>query len=405
MDLGFRGDFRVFKPMVNLKINGDWISSEPTRDKFLLKPTRFETCFANDINPAAKETFNRYFVERGFDGNMYFTASVVDIIKSHEKGDFSFPGDISVVTGGFPCQDFSYSGKRLGFNSHKNHDSKGKNPKSTESRGSLYLWMKKVIEIVKPKMFVAENVKGLMTLRNAADIIRKDFGSANGDSYVVVTPKLLRAAEHGVPQSRERIIFMGFLKSALTARALKAFTANSVPDDFDPYPPPTHYQPDKSPLRDSMLKRGDLPDFVPCDAVLKDLPEPDEATEPEQRNYSKARFLDNASQGQIEIKLDRIAPAIRAEHHGNIEYRRLSASNGGIIEAELKRKLIQRRLTVRECARIQSFPDEFKFIFPGGKVRVSTSESYKLIGNAVPPFLAYHMAKRLEHNWDLYFKK
>jgi DNA (cytosine-5)-methyltransferase 1 len=62
--------------------------------------------------------------------------------------------------------------------------------------------------------------------------------------------------------------------------------------------------------------------------------------------------------------------------------------------------LPERRLTVRECARIQTFPDDFKFIIPE---RVSGSEAYKLVGNAVPPLLAYHLARRLKEVWPLYF--
>jgi len=64
-------------------------------------------------------------------------------------------------------------------------------------------------------------------------------------------------------------------------------------------------------------------------------------------------------------------------------------------------------LSVRECARIQTFPDDYEFVF-GGKVGirgVSSSEAYKIIGNAVPPLLAYSIAKNIESKWDLYFGK
>lgn len=103
--------------------------------------------------------------------------------------------------------------------------------------------------------------------------------------------------------------------------------------------------------------------------------------------------------------MDGIAPTIRSEHHGNIEFRRLSIEHGGKIRNELDTGLKERRLTVRECARLQTFPDDYHFVMPGGDGygRVSASEAYKLIGNAVPPLLAYHIAKRLEGNWDLYF--
>ena len=67
--------------------------------------------------------------------------------------------------------------------------------------------------------------------------------------------------------------------------------------------------------------------------------------------------------------------------------------------------LRERRLSVRECARIQTFPDDYEFVIPAqkGNKSVSGSEAYKIIGNAVPPLLGYHIAKRLEDNWELYF--
>ena len=110
-------------------------------------------------------------------------------------------------------------------------------------------------------------------------------------------------------------------------------------------------------------------------------------------------------QGQTEVNLQGIAPTIRAEHHGNIEFRRLLMENGGKQVDELKNKLKQRRLTPRECALIQTFPPDYEFVIPSNNSRflISTSAAYKLIGNAVPPLLAYHIANRIESLWDLYF--
>ena len=97
------------------------------------------------------------------------------------------------------------------------------------------------------------------------------------------------------------------------------------------------------------------------------------------------------------------APTIRSEHHGNIEFRRLDVSNGGKYKDEIEMGKQQRRLTVRECARIQTFPDDYEFVFKSIYGSVSGSEAYKLIGNAVPPLLAYHLACRLEKLWNTYF--
>ena len=104
-------------------------------------------------------------------------------------------------------------------------------------------------------------------------------------------------------------------------------------------------------------------------------------------------------QGQIEINLEGISPTIRSEHHGNIEFRRLSKENGGTKFEELEKGFKERRLTVRECARIQSFPDNYQFCQKG----VSATNAYKMIGNAVPPLLGYHLAKRIEKLWSIYF--
>lgn len=115
-------------------------------------------------------------------------------------------------------------------------------------------------------------------------------------------------------------------------------------------------------------------------------------------------------QGQTEIKLDSISPTIRSEHHGNIEFRRLSKENGGQIQNELNKGLKERRLTVRECALIQTFPLDYDFVIENkegkkGSFLVSPSQAYKIIGNAVPPLLAYNLAKRIEEVWNLYFEK
>ena len=397
MDLGFEGHFIANRKSfaadderIERVINDDWL---------LLRPTRFRTVFANDILPEACVAWNAYMRRFGYSPEIYHCQSVVELVKAQQTGADIFPRDIDVVTGGFPCQDFSVAGKRLGFDSQK--DDKGQfrtdDKPSEETRGKLYYWMKQVIDITRPKIFVAENVKGLVNLGNVKDIIQKDFASADGNGYIVLPPKVLHAGNYGVPETRERVIFIGVRRDALRPEAIKALESEVIPVEYDPYPIPTH----AGNIKDESL----LPAVTTRD-VLKDLREPEETQDESQRHYSGAKYLHNGSQGQTEINLDGMGPTIRSEHHGNIEYRRLSAEHGGKQAAELAKGLKERRLTPRECALIQTFPPDYPFVIRKESERrfiLSPSGAYKVIGNAVPPVLAFHLATRLEQLWPKYF--
>lgn len=396
MDLGFEGNFDVHAACLTQ-------APAPSSSPWIRLPTTaFQTVFANDIRPEAKLLWENYFThQHGYDSNLYHLDSIVDLVKQHQAGQTVFPPNIDIVTGGFPCQDFSLAGKRKGFNSHRDH--KGKkiedDTASEETRGKLYMWMKAVIEITQPKIFVAENVKGLVQLDDVKDIIQKDFAQTAGDGYLVLPPKVLHAGNYGVPQNRERVIFIGIRKSCLKEDALQALAQPIIPAAYDPYPQATH---DLSPTEDENRK------FVPVGKLLSLLSEPENSSDWSQKVYSKAKFMGAHCQGQKEIEMDHLAPTIRSEHHGNIEFRRLSKEHGGKIDTELTQGLQERRLTPRECAMIQTFPPKYDFVLPHPqyphRYLVSPSAAYKAIGNAVPPLLAYHIAKRLETLWELYFK-
>ena len=396
MDIGFEGGFTCGAKSINEDLHPDWIDEVLGDGKRVkVKKTVFETVFANDIRPDARRAWTEYFSTRVDNADeIYHLDSVVDLVKRAKDGEKVFPDDIDVVTGGFPCQDFSVSGKRLGFDSQKSHTG-GKlsvDEPTVENRGHLYMWMKEVISLTAPKIFIAENVKGLTNLGDVKDIIEHDFASAGGDGYLVVPAQVLYAPDYGVPQTRERVIFFGFKKAALSESAIEALRMEEIPAEYGPYPPHTH---------------GSLEHpFVTCRDVFEDLPEPEAALDPAQRKYSKAKYMGAHCQGQAEIKLDSVGPTIRSEHHGNIEYRRLNREHGGKHEEELSAGLQERRLTVRECARLQTFPDEYGFILPkkGEQKGVSASDAYKIIGNAVPCVMAYNIAKNLEKKWPLYFK-
>lgn len=395
MDLGFDGGFKAHKKSISKEKYESFVEKEIDKNYVELKSTRFKTVFANDILKDARNTWVHNFSKNNYKPEIFHTESIVNLVKLHEQGIRVFPKKVDIVTGGFPCQDFSVSGKRNGFNSHRKHDGKlivGDLP-TEETRGKLYYWMKKVIEITEPKIFIAENVKGLVNLSDVKDIIQQDFASANGNGYLVLEPQVLHSANYGVPQSRERVFFIGVKKSELKPEAYRELQKKKVSSEFNPYPPITH----------------DNNSFVSLNDVLKEVEEPFESDDLSQQNYSKAKFMGKHCQGQSEINLNKIGPTIRAEHHGNIEFRRLSLENGGKYKSELESGKPERRLTVRECGLIQSFPPDFEFVVksntPRKKFLISPSQAYKVIGNAVPPLMAYNLAKRIEYLWDKYFKE
>jgi len=255
-------------------------------------------------------------------------------IKKYLDGNGIIP-DCDVVIGGFPCQDFSLAGKREGFNT---------------ARGRLYEQMKRVIVLKRPLIFVAENVKGLTNLSGALERIKNDFASVYPGYRI--SDHLLMAADFGVPQTRERVIIVGVRNDCLT--------------DF--YPPSPICACDET-------NEDQRKPWVTAKEAIEDLwgSENKKDRLPNQDQYSQAKNYGEHLQGNKPIRADYPGPTIRAEHHGNIEF-------------HYKKK---RRLTVRECARIQSFPDNF--VFKG-----SASSAYVQVGNAVPPVLAWHIANSVK---------
>lgn len=292
----------------------------------------YEILFANDILQRACDTYEYNFNHK----------SCCDDIR---ELDYSLLPDADIVIGGFPCQDFSVAGKRKGLNA---------------DRGQLYIEMKKVIEHCKPIAFVAENVDGIRSSKlgddtSALEIILEDFRKLG---YQVVY-KALNAADYGVPQNRIRVIISG------------------IRDDLHKsmyYPVVTHGENAEKPWMTAKEAIDDLWNKIDNTSIKNHT----------LRDYSKAKFYPGKRmQGNCQIKADKPAPTIRSEHHGNIEghYRTTIPNNPSDVNG-------WRRLSVRECARLQSFPDSFEF-------PVSSSNAYKQIGNAVPPVFAWHIARAL----------
>ncbi|MCQ2469186.1 MAG: DNA (cytosine-5-)-methyltransferase [Ruminococcus sp.] len=292
----------------------------------------YEIVFANDIVQRACDTYTHNFGHEAFCGDV-------------KELDYSLLPEADIVIGGFPCQDFSLAGKRKGLSA---------------DRGRLYMEMKKIIEHCHPMAFIAENVDGIRKSgagndTSALEVILNDFRSLG---YTVVY-KALNAADYGVPQNRIRVIISGIRTNL--CKEMK-------------YPCVTNGE------------NADTPWVTAKDAIddLWDQLDKTSIKNHTSRDYSKAKFYPGKTmQGNCQIKADRPSPTIRSEHHGNIEghYRTTDPLNPDDMTA-------WRRLSVRECARLQTFPDDFEF-------PISSSDAYKQIGNAVPPVLAWHIARAL----------
>ena len=324
MDVGFSEQVIVHSESI---LSSEFIDSVYTIDGFVnLKRLPFKIVFQNDILPAAKKVaeLNKW-------SHNYTLKDIRDCLTDN----YEFPS-ADVITGGFPCQDFSHAGKRKGFDA---------------DRGTLYQSYVEVVKRVKPIIFVAENVNGLLTMAgNPIQKIMDDFAAVGYE----VKYQLIKCEDFGIPQTRHRVIIMG----------IRLDYRSKVGDDWN--------------IITENKKKCAIKHY------FTHLEEPNISTDMAQQSYSKAAKLDKG-QGQTEIKINGFCPTMRAEHHGNIEFRRI---NGGKNNEE---HLPERRLSVREAALIQTFPPNC--ILTEGK---PSSMAYKPIGNAVPPLLGYIIARKVQ---------
>jgi DNA (cytosine-5)-methyltransferase 1 len=266
------------------------------------KKTQFEIIWANEINTAACNTYRKNI------GNHIIEGDIQQKIRM-------LPQYADIVIGGFPCQDISINGKMEGV--------KGK-------RSCLYMSIIDAVKKIQPKMFIAENVKGLL-LKSNADSLKKILNDFNLLGYNI-TYKLYDAADYGVPQTRERVFIVG--------------TRNDISKFEHPLPVCKNYVTVKEAI-------GDLENF----------------TENESFNHIWSNANKSTEQGNRKLLANRPGYTIRAECHGNIQFH----------------YSLPRRISMREAARIQSFPDSFLF-------QAKLRETERQIGNAVPPVLAWHIA-------------
>lgn len=284
MDLGLSGGFRFL-------------------DKWY-KHLAFDIVWANDINEFACKSYKHNLKKEIVCGDIW---NLMD----------TMPKFADVVVGGFPCQDISVNGKRAGVDG---------------SRSGLYKAMVEAVKRLEPKIFVAENVKGLLMQNNKASLekVISDFSSIGYN----VDYRLYHAADFGVPQTRDRVFIVGTQ-------------------------PGINFEPPKE-----ILVKAD---HITSEQAIADL---EKMPENESINHVWSKANRSPEQGDRCLKADRPGYTIRAECHGNIQFHYNQL----------------RRISMREAARIQSFPDEFIF---QSKLR----ETERQIGNAVPPVLSWHIGK------------
>lgn len=275
----------------------------------------------------------------------------------HEVDFTPYKGKIDFLSGGFPCQAFSYAGKRLGFE---------------ETRGTLFFELARAVKEIRPKVFLGENVKGLFehdngrTLQTIKNVIA-ELG------YTLIQPRVLRALQFDVPQKRERLILIAIRNDIAphvnfkwpdvcpSLRTLRdAFYSGELFDTDVPLSAGQQYPESKQKVMELVPEGGDW----------RDLPE-DIA-----REYMKGSYHLGGGKTGMARRLALDEPSLT-----------LTCAPAQK-QTERCHPLQTRPLTIREYARIQTFPDDWDFC---GNI----SAQYKQIGNAVPVNLAWAIGRSL----------
>lgn len=258
--------------------------------------------------------------------------------------DFSeFKDSVDLVEGGFPCQAFSYAGKKRGF---------------ADTRGTLFHEFARVVEEVRPKIAIGENVRGLLT-HDDGRTLRAMTSTMQGLGYKVAF-KVLRSQYLDVPQKRERLIIIGVradLETPILFPRERNYTV-SIREAIGDFP-------ESIGMKYADWKK-EIMAMVPPGGYWRHLPED------VQRSYMKASYFLGGGKTGLARRLHWDEPSLTL------------TCNPAQKQTERCHPEETRPLNVREYARIQTFPDEWNF--EGGM-----SQQYKQIGNAVPVNLGYHI--------------
>lgn len=263
-------------------------------------------------------------------------------------------GELDLLSGGAPCQSFSYAGKRLGLE---------------DARGTLFYHYAKFLEKLQPKMFLFENVKGLLTHDHGRTY--KTITDIFESTGYTIQKQVLNAWDYGVAQKRERLITIGIRKDL----------AGKISFNF---PEPHEYKPI---LRDILLdcpksegtKYSDYKrkifELVPPGGYWRDIPENIA------KEYMKSCWYMEGGRTGILRRLSLDEPSLTV------------LTSPSQKQTDRCHPLEARPFTVRENARCQSFPDNWKFC---GRI----GSQYKQVGNAVPVNLAYEIAKKIKESLE-----
>ena len=300
----------------------------------------FSIPVANEFDPTICETFKL---------NHPRTKLIEEDIKNLSAE--IFPYDIDGIIGGPPCQSWSEAGAQRGIN---------------DSRGKLFFDYVRILNDKKPKFFLAENVSGMLANRHsdAVNYILELFKNCGYN----VTTTLVNAKNYGVAQERKRVFYIGFRKDLnINFTFPKGSTENNLP---------------KLTLRDVIW---DLQfSAVPAASGNLHNVESENNNEFFTGNFSTIFMSRNRVKAWDEQAFTVQASGRHCQLHPQAPKMEFFGKNDRRFVKG--KEHLYRRMTIREIARIQSFPDTFKFIYK------NANDAYKMIGNAVPVQLAYEIA-------------